>query len=1132
MSTINAVLIDAEEQEMQLVPRRNVERDWLEKLRDVVYEADDLFDRIASVAQRKRLMSTCDTLKEVLLFYSRSNQLAFARNASREVKMIRERLDSISKDHRDFFPGPPWASGQGRVVAKRREESHSFVYAQDVIGRDADKEAIIYMLLNFCDQPPAPCHKKSAPHDGPAPCDKPPAPRDQPPAPCDNKSAPRDKKPAPRDEPSLSPSDKMVMCDKPKSSPAHFVTLVGIGGLGKTTLAQSFYHDYRIVAKFPLRMWVCVSDEFNLRDILCKLLNSTRTQHLEVEELQHRVRQKIDKERYLLVLDDVWNEDRHEWLKLENLLVGGEKGSSVVVTSRSKRVAAIIGDGLSHELKGLSPKDSWSLFEKMAFRNEKERMDDDLIDIGQHVLKKCANVPLAIRVVGSLLYGQTKSTWQTFRNLDLINMKRDDKDGVLPILKLSYHHLTLQLKNCFNYCVLFPKNYWIEKEILVNLWVAYGFLSPSEGQRVQDAAEECFMILLQRCFFQDAIRDDNGEIVKCKLHDLMHDVAQEAVGRDILVVDNVSELKKKIRHLSFSRLDLGNSSSSFSEIENIRTLFKLQRTYSVAGTREIREFLKKARYLRVLCLTREIKTLPKAIDKLIHLRYLDLSHNHELEFLPATLCKLNNLQTLILKQCLNLKELPTKLSNLEKLRCLDIEGCRLDHMPPRFSNLTCLEKLTQFVVSHSQVGQANRGTLQDLEALTNVGGTLTIRVHGFSTCQVTKGAKYVSGMTHLKGLHIELSCLLNDDASSTLLLECLQPSRNVKHFNLSGYEGVAFPKWESIEDLKPSLPNLVELSLSDCSNLQYLPLLSQLRHLKTLNLINLANLEDIENCDGEQDHQPVFFPDLEKLYLVDLQKLKRWQKSPSESKVTSLDYVRSPVANTFPCLIDLNIRGCPYMTSIPLASSVRSLILSLDAPYSESFMMSSCCLTGSGELTIKFCNNEDLKSLSIVEELFRSHLSTSLCSLHIKGWPYLTSLCGGGLEHLTALQTLHLSGLRDLEELEDGNHSHLPWKFLTNLRDLELLNLPKLVYLPQGIQHLVALQYLRVEECPGFKLSAKCASRLTSVKFLFIYRCDGLNSLPKAALSGLPSLEQVEIKNCELLEDWVYELSPLPPRRF
>uniref|UniRef100_A0A803MDN2 Uncharacterized protein n=2 Tax=Chenopodium quinoa TaxID=63459 RepID=A0A803MDN2_CHEQI len=1058
MSTIKAVLIDAEEQERQLVARRNLEHDWLEKLIDVVYEADDLFDRIAYIAQRKRLMSTGNTLKGVLLFFSRFNQLAFARNVSREVKMIRERLDDISKDYHDYYSGPTWVSGEGRIVAKRREDSHSFVYAEDVIGRDADKKEIIDKLLD---------------------------------------SSVRDA--------------------------VHFVTLVGIGGLGKTTLAQLVYNDDRIVTEFPLRMWVCVSDEFNIRDILCKLLNSTVNQNFEVEELQRRVRQKINGERYLLVLDDVWNEDRHEWLKLENLLIGGVRGSRVVVTSRSKMVATIVGDGLTYELKGLSPEDSWSLFEKMAFRNEIERMDDHLIEIGQHVLKKCANVPLAIRVVGSLLYGQTKSIWQSFKNRDLIKMKRDDKDGILPILKLSYHHLTLELKNCFSYCALFPKDYWIEKEILVNLWMAHGFLSPSEGQRVKDAAEEYFMILLQRCFFQDAIRDDYGEIVACKLHDLMHDVAQEAVGRDLLVVDNVSELKEKIRHLSFSRLDLGNSSSSFSEIENIRTLFKLQRTFSVAGTREIREFLKKATYLRVLCLTSEIKTLPRAIDKLIHLRYLDLSHNYVLEFLPATLCKLNNLQTLILKECLNLKELPTKLSKLEKLRYLDIEGCRLDHMPPSLSNLTCLEKLPQFVASHSRVGQAIRGELQDLEPLKNVGGSLKIRVRGFSTYQVTEGAKYVSGMIHLKDMHIEISCLLNDDAGSTLLLECLQPNRYLTHFSLYGYGGVAFPKWESIEDLKPSLPLLVELSLSDCANLQHLPLLSQLHHLQTLNLINLDNLEDIEGCGGSlsvsvQD-QSAFFLRLEKLHLVGLPKLKRWQKSSSESGVTSLNYSRSPVAYTFPRLFDLNISNCPYMTSIPLASSVRSLILSLDAPHSESFMMSSCCLTGSGELTIKFCYYEGLNSLSIVEELFQSHLCTSLCSLHIEGWPYLKSLCGGGLEHLTALQTLHLSGLPDLEELEDGNHSHLPWKFLTSLRDLELLNLPKLVNLPQGIQHLTALQSLRVEACDMFELSAECVSRLTSVKYLYLLQCDGLKSLPEAALSELPSLEHL---------DWVQWLQPSP----
>uniref|UniRef100_A0A803MV57 Disease resistance R13L4/SHOC-2-like LRR domain-containing protein n=1 Tax=Chenopodium quinoa TaxID=63459 RepID=A0A803MV57_CHEQI len=417
-------------------------------------------------------------------------------------------------------------------------------------------------------------------------------------------------------------------------------------------------------------------------------------------------------------------------------------------------------------------------------------------------------------------------------------------------------------------------------------------------------------------------------------------------------------------------MEIRNNPSSFNEIDNIRKLFKLWHNYSGAGTGEVRELLKKARCLGALCLTREIKTLPRTIDKLVHLRYLDLSHIYELEFLPATVCKLNNLQTLKLIECWSLKELPTKLSKLEKLRCLDIEGCgRLALMPPRMGKLTCLEKLPQFVVSHSQEGQANRGRLQDLEALTNVGGSLKISVRGFSTHQVTEGAKCVRGMIHLIDIHIEISCLFNNDAGSTLLLECLQPNCNLIHFNLYGYGGVAFPNWESIEDLEASLPKLVEFWLGDCANLLNLPLLRQLHHLKTLNLIS------------------------------------------------------------------------------------------------------------SNDLTLKFCNNENLKSFSIVEELFRSRLSSSLCSLQVKKWRYLKSLCGGGLEHLTALQTLHLSELYDLEELEDGNHSHLPWKFLTRLRDLKLQYLPKLVNLPQGIEHLAALQSLHVEACKSFEHSAECVSR-------------------------------------------------------
>ncbi|XP_021717138.1 putative disease resistance protein RGA3 [Chenopodium quinoa] len=364
-------------------------------------------------------------------------------------------------------------------------------------------------------------------------------------------------------------------------------------------------------------------------------------------------------------------------------------------------VARIVGGGSTYDLKGLSEEDSWHLFEKMAFEKEDDRMDTGLVEIGKFILKKCCNVPLAIRVVGSLLYGQGKSTWLSFRDLDLRKIKQEDNNDILSILKLSYHHLALSLKSCFSYCALFPKEYRIEKDTLISLWITNHFIVPLDGQSVEEAGEEHFMTLLQRCFFQDVERDDVGEIVSCKVHDLMHEVAQEVAETEIINFV-AGQLKKNYRHLSLGHLDMGSILRSMGDLKRLRTLFLLGH---VKGSLEVfdsdtRELFSKEKYLRVLRLChKSIRTLPSTIDKLIHLRYLDLSYSYELQFLPETVCELINMQTLKLKKCWSLKELPKNLRKLVNLRHLDLNDCfNLSHMPPGMSNLICLQSLSRFVV--------------------------------------------------------------------------------------------------------------------------------------------------------------------------------------------------------------------------------------------------------------------------------------------------------------------------------------------------------------------------------------------------------------------------------------------------
>ncbi|KAL2925066.1 putative disease resistance protein RGA3, partial [Bienertia sinuspersici] len=266
-----------------------------------------------------------------------------------------------------------------------------------------------------------------------------------------------------------------------------FLSIVGIGGLGKTTLAQLVYNDPRL--------WTCVADQdqqqlLDVKEIICKILGENK-KSLPWIRCKANFEKKLAINKLLLVLDDVWTE------------IGGRRGSWIVVTTRSQETSRIIRDSLMYKLQGLSNENCWLLFERTAFGTEQSNFPTDLVKIGRDIVGGCARIPLAIRVVGSLLYGQEKSMWLSVRDVGLTNI-RESQNDIMPILKLSYHHLESPLKSCFSFCAVFPKDFIIEKTMLINMWMAQGYIVPlDEGQSIEDAAEDYFSILLRRCFFQD-----------------------------------------------------------------------------------------------------------------------------------------------------------------------------------------------------------------------------------------------------------------------------------------------------------------------------------------------------------------------------------------------------------------------------------------------------------------------------------------------------------------------------------------------------------------------------------------------------------------------------------------------------
>ncbi|XP_074313133.1 putative disease resistance protein RGA1 isoform X4 [Silene latifolia] len=982
-----------------------VEQRWVDELNQVLYEADDLFDEVITIAKQKELNApgakfSKKVLDKVSRFFSSKNRILLSYKTSQEVKCIQQKLDAITKYHaRAKFDVDPQASRyefkvDTHATLKRKEDTCSFLNAthDNIIGREDDVKAVVDMLL-----------------------------------------------------------------DPNVEENVGFIVVVGIGGLGKTALAQLVYNHDRVGTRFEKKLWVCVSDqdgkELNVKAILANIIESSTNEKPSnvstMQSMQTKLQEELKNKVYLLILDDVWTEDPNEWEKLSKYLTIGGRGSRVVITTRSEKTAEVVLGKVAHSkkymLQGLSDENSWRLFVLTAFKRGSDAANDDqLTTIGKKIVKKCSNVPLAIKVLGTLLFGQTQEKWESFEKNRLPHIETT-KNPIMSILKLSYNNLEPSVKNCFRYCALFPKDFEMNKRKLISLWMAQGYI---------DDSEDYFLILLKRCFFQDVRRDDFGDIVSFKMHDLIHDLAQEVAGDEIIVTNSPpNNLSRKLRHLF---IDAKAGEINYFHESNIRTCY-MNKSVRVQPD-VVKTLISRWRYLRSLRLfLPSARNLPESIGDLLHLRYLDLSRNEKLETLPNSITKLFNLQSLILEDCWSLKEWPKDFCKLVNLRLLDINKCwRLTCMPLGIDQLTNLRDLTYF-----EVGKQCGGQLKDLKFLVNLRGQLKITINKNLVSE--KENKWEGGyLEHINNLKA-ISISFNEEAresNNDAVIEKLQPNGNLMQLRLSGYNGTEIPRWGRAHDdwAVKILPKLVNIQLYNFKLIHGIPLLSNLKHLKSLSLSELNNLEYMEHGaisrGGSRSKDLPFFPSLENLYIEGLTRLKGWWGGVCEGDSSScMPHWQPP----FPRLSIITIVNCPELTSFPpcpaleslrLTSSNKSLrILAGQGPANLDLKLevkvdsvgylttlAARCLT---DIVIE--NDDELKRLSDYEEVFKSSYS-SLRKFRIKECKRLTSV-SGVLEHLTALDDWAIT-FPNLVEITLSNCERLDGiPVLSNLKHLKSLTL-------------------------------------------------------------------------------------------
>lgn len=584
------------------------------------------------------------------------------------------------------------------------------------------------------------------------------------------------------------------------ANPISVLAIVGMGGVGKTALAQLVYNDSRMRGSFDKHAWVCVSEQFDVINITKGIIQSLKKEECGLPEhsldiLQQILVAEIKGKKVLLVLDDVWSERRDCW-ELLCLPMNTTEICNIVVTTRSERVARLVQTMPDfYNLNCLSPDDSWTLFKQEAYANQGSGIPSNLVEIGRRIAEKCKGLPLAIKTLGSILRFETnEKKWRDVLDSELWNLEQSHKE-VLPALELSYKHMPIYLKHCFVSLSLYPKDSPFNVFMVSRLWKSLDLLHCDGIGNWEEIGSLYFTELVQRSLLQNYMHGHTFV-----MHDLVHDLACFLAGDEFfrLEGDKSTEIPLGTRYMSIvphtKSIKISNSSESLRavvtlgniDIENPEALFL------------------NCKKFRVIQVTEDgfAKVLLDCIGEMKLLRHLEfLGHSNAVELVISnSVSKLFNLQTLDFIAC-SLHGIG-RLVNLQALPVIHLCNCGCFFNIRELRNMNKIRKLRiDGLCNVSSIIDANEALLHCKKDLQELELNFTASINDAHTQNAGSNQAIIA-------------------VSVDLLLESLRPHhRSLRELTLQNFNCKIYPSWLG----STSFSKLIRLVLRLCRSVSYLP---------------------------------------------------------------------------------------------------------------------------------------------------------------------------------------------------------------------------------------------------------------------------------------------------------------------